>query len=414
MVEQGEEALMSKLPTAEVNSVTPNIVISQTIEQAVEDTTQLITVNKQLVEAQLIADETWAKIYIEALEEGRVGTSIELDIRRPSFMRTIGIETGLVAAEEARSYYDLITQPTLTEQMLDKQYQLTPLQRQQLEVDREVSRQQFDPLLTVEELEIPEIALRLVDFQAMCALEARLAELYPIQFHSIIGQLVELCENKISKLQTMVGYEALQKHMLQIYVPYFSCFPYSLNILAMRITAATMQALAHKAITLYEMGAYSIQMTKPTLGIVVVENRTLETKVVLSGKPLSDAVPTKNAIYATEDITDEDEVPLAKDNLGHPYFWMMLRYAFSMPYYLRRLLAIATGMPENYKYGLYFGIGGLPSRYSTWKQKFLHVPEAKLMKYSADKTVMDLIKKYNAKKGFFYRRYGRYYNKRRV
>jgi hypothetical protein len=405
---------MSQQTDTLVNPVTLTTEESTVVAQAIVDTIELIRYDEQLVEITMEVDKAYQQIMGEAAEEGRIGTLMELNIRNPNYMRTLGLNLGIYNYDELKRHYDETMQPTLEEQLLERQYTMTPLQRQELEVDRELSRQQFEPEVTVEELDLPDIACRLIDFQAMCTLQAKLSQLYPAQFQQILSQLIKMCEGKLSQLETMTGYEALQKHMMQIYVPYFSCFPYSLNMLAMRVDATTMSKLSGKAITLYEMGAYSLQMISPTNGIVLVENQTLEVKVILSGKPLSEAIPTKKSIYATESIDSEDEVPIAVDNLGHPYFWMMLRYAYSMPYYLRKMMAAMSGMPENYKYALYFGIGGLPSRYSTWKMKWRKTPEAKYLKYSADKNVMDLIKKYQAKKGGFYRRYGVYYNKRRV
>jgi hypothetical protein len=303
--------------------------------------------------------------------------------------------------------------PQETQELIEQDL-LLPEQRISIEVQQEYTRTTFQLDLTIEELDIPEMALRLVDFQVMCELEHKLSDLYPVQFPAIIRQLVELCEARMTKLKPMLGYEALQKHMLQLYVPYFSCFPYSLNILAMRITAATIASLRGKVMTTYALGALTQQTVKCKALAPPIEQRTLETKIVSSGKTSLDAIPAKFSLNATENLDEEDEVPLGKDAQGHPYYWLALRFTYSIPYKIRRLMAIMSGMPENYKYALYFSIGGLPSRYSTWKMKWLSVPEAKYLTYSRDKTVRDMIIKYNVKRGYFYQRYGKYYKKRRV
>lgn len=401
------------------NIVSPDSVITANemfseVESAVQEVVEMVKQITSTVQEQVERGEELQRKVKEAMEqnqktpllEGTVGELISLSILN----QALSLKSGY----ELREQYESLLMPTLQEQLLMKQEAITPLQAQELGIQRQLIKVQSEPPITIEQLDLPTIELLYTDFQTMCALELQLERLYPNQCPTIRQQLTVMCEQRVSRLHILQGYEALQKQMIQMYVPYFSCFPYSLNILAMRITAATISALLNKTMTLYALGAQQQQMTACKYMLMPCENRTLQTKVVASGKTLNEAVPSKFSLKATENLDDEEEVPLGTDYTGHPFFWMTLRYAYSMPYYIRRILAIMTGMPENYRYGLYFGIGGLPSRHSTWKQRWLGAPEAKYLHYSVDTDVMNLIHKYQSKRGFFYMRYGQYYKKKRV
>jgi hypothetical protein len=260
----------------------------------------------------------------------------------------------------------------------------------------------------------PPIALNLIDHTALCTLDSVLYELYPDQLQLIVQQLVQMCEKKAKFISVMVGYEALQKQLLQLYVPNFMNFPFTLNMLAMRITALSRQALLNKSMTVYIMGASQASMLKTKYTITPADFRRIESKYVSSGKPESDAVPEKFSVGYTERLTEEEKVGLIRNMKGKELPFMALRYAYSMPYWLRRFIAIHMGYPENAKYALYFGIGGLPTRRSTWRYDFLKYSEAKYLNYSADEHVRNLIKKIQTKRGHFLKRYGKYYRKRRI
>jgi hypothetical protein len=409
----GEELLMSELVEVTVDVSLTTCTEEENITVPVEDTQQESTYIENEVEAELIANEELDKMVQEATEEDRIGTQLELNMKNPKFMQMVGLELKLFTDMEARLKYEEAVEPTLEEQLLNQQYVISPERKTELEVQRQLVQQRYEPEAEIEELETPVRMYDITDFQALSAIELALSQLYPTQFNSIMGQLFQLCEAKATFLPAMIGFEALQRHMMEIYVPYFSAFPYSLNLLAMRITAANMYIFQHKTATLYAMGAMQAQMVKCKWQINVCEYRTLETKIVASGKTFIDAIPTKISLEATEDLDEDEVIPLINDTTGHPMLWMVLRYAYKLPYRIRRLIAVMTGMPENYKYGLYFGIGGLPSRYSTWKQKWLKNTEAQYLNYSINKDTMDMIRRYQAKRGYFYARYGKYYDKRR-
>jgi hypothetical protein len=226
--------------------------------------------------------------------------------------------------------------------------------------------------------------------------------------------MVKAAESRTNRIKTLMGSEALQKQLIQLYMPSQMTHPFTLNIMALRMSALTMPFLLGKSMTIYYMGAMQAEGLKLNEATMPALNRNIITKATASGKTPNESVPSKFAVGFTKDFTGDEKVGVPKDHNKNETLWLMLRYAFAMPYWLRRMIAIQTGMPENSKYASYFGIGGLPSRYSTWRYKFWQYPEARYLKFSVNQDVMNLIMKYQSKRGAFYARYGAYYTKTRV
>jgi hypothetical protein len=266
----------------------------------------------------------------------------------------------------------------------------------------------------IEERLLPEIALRLIDHTALCLMDKYLYETYPIETTQIVQQLVKACEAKTTRVQPLLGYEALQKQIMQLYLYPLMTHPFTLNLTALRITALTMSALLHKAATLYMVGANQAQAIKPKSLMQPCTKQRLETKHVASGKTITEAVPEKFSVADTDDLTEDTDVNEPKNLFGQEGIFLSLRYAYGMPYKIRRLIAIHMGMPENHKYALYFGIGGLPTRRSTQRFTQRKYSEAAMLNYSRDQYVMKAIQQYNTRRASFYARYGKYYRKRRL
>jgi hypothetical protein len=265
-----------------------------------------------------------------------------------------------------------------------------------------------------EDLRIADIALGLIDHQALCKLDAMLYDLDPTGTTEIMRNIVKMCEAKTQRLPIIAGNEAIQKQLLQVYVPYYKTHPFSLNMFSVRVSALSMTSLVGKALTYYIEGAVPAIVMKIEPEAPPCEYRRNETKFTSSGKPLTELIPEKFSLGVTESFTGDEDVGIPRDRNEHSQFFMGIRYAYTMPYWIRRFIAIHMGMPENSKYALYFGIGGLPTRRSTDRWNFSKYPEVKYLKYSRDEKIMKMIMKYQARRGAFYKRYGQYYKRRRV
>jgi hypothetical protein len=380
-------------------------VTEQTVQQTVAETiTEALYTAK--LEAQFIDTFEKAKgfqtFYQQQLQHVQIMTQI-----MHYFVPTLPL------SERRETLYD-ITQPLLKEEKallkhLLKYSQYASQQRQK----RDLTRLERYEQETQERL-LPTIALNLIDHTALCILDKELWQTYPTQVQQILQQIKEMCEKKTFHITPLPDYIALQEHLLQTYSTAHATHPFLLNMLAMRLTAMSMQVLKNIPMTIYYVGAVQQQMMQCKYQLTCCENRRLETKYVSSGKPTTEAVPEKYSVGWTPKLTGDEKVGIPKNMKGQELIFMALRYAYSMPYWIRRMIAIHTGMPENSKYALYFGIGGLPTRRSTWRYDFLKYPEAKYLQYSADEHIRKLIQKYSAKRAYFYKRYGRYYRKRRV
>jgi hypothetical protein len=345
--------------------------------------------------------ETATKFMNQQLAVNRLWLSIvrgEIQVPLPQERRLLSQMLMPLEEEEELFTKRLITVRQKTEQQLTRRH-LTRLEKW---------------LTEIRQRPLSPTAINLIDHTVLCELDKLLWETNPTTVTQITQQLVEMCEKKTSRLQPIQGQEAVQKHLLQLYVPMFMTFPFTLNMMALRLSMLTRQAMLGKSMTLYYMGATQAQAIKQKHQLACCEQRRLETKQVSSGKPSSDAIPEKFSVGYTHALTEEEKVGLIKDIRGSELPFMALRYAYSIPYWLRRFVAIHMGMPENSRYALYFGIGGLPTRRSTWRYDFMKYPEAKYLQYSADQHIMKLIRKIQIRRGHYIKRYGKYYKRRRV
>lgn len=251
-------------------------------------------------------------------------------------------------------------------------------------------------LIEVQERLLSPHAIVLTDHQAFCLLEKYLWDNLRTETQQILEQLVEMCEKKAWYIKPIEGLEHLQKLMLQQYITAFNEMPYMMNMLALRLTQLTKQALINKSMSIYIQGATQAQAIKQKQQLKSCQARKLITKSVASGKPRKEEFPTKTF---TEHIWGYDpnmKIGLWKDLKGKEYFFLALRYAFNMPFWLRRFFARQAGMPENHKYAGYFGIGVIPTRRTRFKAKKERYPEFYFTPYSRNQYLKD-IKKYGSR-----------------
>jgi hypothetical protein len=398
-VQMPEQYAESILNTVEMQTVVETITLQEALQEAIE-------LEARVADMQRLIDIETEYAYKGQLQQ----------LRNETFTNAFML-TQFIGALTPESRNEALERLDMTHQQLEEQVtkgMITPVERTLQEFGLRQHTRIDEIEQEIEKLDPPQISLSLIDFQALCELDAYYHDTYPVQTEIIMQQIEQMCEAKMYKIPAMVGYKALQEALLELYVPAYASFPFTLNIFCMRMTALSITQLIHKQVTIYATGAVQDALLSLKEEIGSCEMRRIETKLVSGGKTATDAIPNKYQIAQTDDLTGDEKLGVPRNPKGHQTLWLMLRYAYSMPYWIRRMIAIHTGMPENYKYALYFGIGGLPSRYSTWKRDFYKYPEAQYVTYSVNEHVMKLIQRISYKRYTFYERYADYYDKRRM
>ena len=272
--------------------------------------------------------------------------------------------------EEARQRVMPLLMPTLEEQKI-RARRVTPVRyTEQVEYSR---TQRVEPALIeqeIRELILHRTSIILIDQLMLALLETYLFINFREAMLQILLKILEMVTRKLWYLERIAGLEALQKLMLQLYVYAFMEYPKTLNMLGMRVTPLTLSMMEHRPASLYITASMEKTQVKQKAEIKSAERRKPEIRVVYGSRTRAPETSIKREIGVTEDLTKDTIVHVGRDYQGKEMLFTALRYAYSMPFWLRRWLAREIGMPENHKYARYFGIGCIPSRRAryTWKK----------------------------------------------
>lgn len=395
-------------------------------------TRKLLTAIDQITSRTMITHQEVSRRAVEWVTAHQVSLRITSEMIRKEMERTLTVERlvtttahahlrpliPLIPPQESTRYITRLLMATEQEEKAQTKH-IVPsrfierLRRERLEELRpEQIREQMRQYL------LDPTAISLIDHTAFCSLEAYLWQTRPLQVTQVLGELLKTVTRKTWYVDHIVGLESLTKLMMQMYLYAFMEFPMCLNILGLRVTPLTMLVLRHKVASVYMTHAMECQdvRTRPYLG--TVQARKIETKLVVSERSRTEVIPRKENIAVTTDLTEDTRVSTGRDGQWKDMFFTMLRYAYSMPFWLRRWLARTYGMPENHKYARYFGIGCIPTRYARYSRKERFMPEATYLTYSRDEKIMKEIIRYNMRfrGGVTYKgRYGgwRFWRRRR-
>ena len=304
---------------------------------------------------------------------------------------------------------------------------LTPLEEQEIEAkgilplrriqDQKLKRQHITRLEkwleTQKEHILSPMACTLIDHTALCLMDKYLWTSLREETEQILDQLKHMTISKSRYIPALPPIEAIQKQMLQLYVPLMHTHPFSVNLLALRLSMLTEEPLKNERLTIYYYGSIPAEAVKTKPFMLLATEQLLISKAISSGKPRHDAISTKIIAGGTESFTGDEIVDRPRNPRSRETMFMALRYLYQMPYWIRRMMAVHYGMPENHKYANYFAIGGLPRRGTKFWHELNRVPEARYLQYSADEYVAKIIRKYNARRRAFYARYGEYYKRKR-
>jgi hypothetical protein len=266
---------------------------------------------------------------------------------------------------------------TLEEEVIERKRVLPAYQAQVVELERQtrLKRQKIEEEMRLYRLHRNSIAMLEQTIFAM--LESWLYQHYPTQVLQVLGKIIEQCIKKQWYMERIEGLEHLQRMMGQMYQYVMMEYPQTYNMIGMRVTPLTMTVLRHRNAVIYAVYSMQKEKVKQKATVKTVLKQKESTKKVQSGKPSHAVIPQREHIGTTEDLTEETPVSTGKDDFGREWFFTALRYAYSIPYWLRRQLVRTMGMPENHKYARYFGIGCIPTRrtmYGYKKQRYGREP----------------------------------------
>ena len=250
----------------------------------------------------------------------------------------------------------------LEEEIIERKRILPAYQAQTVELERQtrLKRQKIEEEMKLYRLHRNSILI--IEQTILAMLESWLYQNYPIQTLQILGKLIEQCIKKRWYIERIEGLEHLQRMMAEIYQYIMMEYPKSFNMIALRVTPLTMTVLRHRSGALYATYAMQKQEIKQKATLKTELKQKETTKHVLKGKKRYTIVPQREHVGTTYEVTDETRVSTGKDDLGREWFFTALRYAYTIPYWIRRQIARTMGMPENHKYARYFGIGCIPTR----------------------------------------------------
>jgi len=251
---------------------------------------------------------------------------------------------------------------TLEEEIIERKRILPTYQAQTVELERQtrLKRQKIEEEMRLYRLHHNSILM--IEQTIFATLESWLYQHYPTQVLQVLGKLVEQCIKKQWYMKRIEGLEHLQRMMGEMYQYIMMEYPRAYNMIALRVTPLTMTMLRHRRGSIYATMSAQKQEIKQKTTLISATKQKETTKHILKGKRRYTIVPQREHIGTTEDLTEETPVSTGKDDFGREWFFTALRYAYSIPYWIRRLIARTMGMPENHKYARYFGIGCIPTR----------------------------------------------------
>jgi len=168
-------------------------------------------------------------------------------------------------------------------------------------------------------------------------------------------------------------------------------FPAQMVLMGLRVTPLTMTVLRHKVGSVYMTMALQEQAVSQKALLTSATKQKLETKMVTSGKGRQEVIPIKQNVSAVTDLTEDTLVSMGRDAMGKEWLFTTLRYAYSIPFFVRRMLVRNMGMPENHKYARYFGIGCIPTRYARRSFKRRSYDDYSGFLYSRDEQIRKYI-----------------------
>jgi hypothetical protein len=306
--------------------------------------------------------------------ETAIKEAIEITVKQTlpflNVQRLMAIETALrytryiaplLPAEARRTIQQALIRP-YEEEQIERKHILPRYVTQKFE-QQKIQRLTSE-LIELETVVVPlhDWSMLMIEQQIFAELEKTIMQKYQLQTLQALQKIVEACINKQWYIEPIKGLEHLQKLLALLYFYVMMEYPQAYCMLGVKVSPLTMMLLRHKCASLYMTYAMSKQESRQKAVLKSATKKKEEKKVVEAGKKRYEIIPSREHAGTTEDLTEETQVTVGKDDFGREMFFTALRYAYGIPYRIRRLLVRMYGMPENHKYAKYFGIGCIPTR----------------------------------------------------
>lgn len=327
--------------------------------------TETITTSGFIITQHQATETMRNKTIIEQESITTAKTILFLNVQRlMAIMRAINVSKMAVILEPAERIQTLtkLFPATLEEETIQRK-RILPTYK--METYAQTKQQRLTRQLIEEDMRLYRLyerSILMIEQQNLARFEKWLWMNYPIQTIQVLGKMLEQCIKKLWYMERIEGLEHLQRIMAQEYLYIMMEYPKAYNMIGMKITPLTMSVLKNRSASIYATMASSKQEYVKVLSIMPAYKILELIKFVQSGKKRISKVPQRINVGVTEDLTPETLISTGKDEFDREWFFIALRYAYSIPYWIRRMIARTLGMPEYHKYALYFGIGCIPTR----------------------------------------------------
>jgi len=239
--------------------------------------------------------------------------------------------------------------PTFEEELIFRKH-LLPLRI--LESERVLRRERLrteETRETTRTLKLHQQAITVPEQRPLADLEVYLYTFQLEWYEKILLKIIDMCKAKQLYLERIVGKEALQKLMLQMYVPFYMEMPMRMNAIAIRLTQATMLYMSGIAGTIYSAIASVGQAIKTKWQLITAQKRRVESKALASGKKRKEPFQTKTTSDYEEHIYGTTKMKVGKDLTGKEIAVISVAMSYGMPYMIKRAIVRQMGLPENSK-----------------------------------------------------------------
>jgi len=241
-------------------------------------------------------------------------------------------------------------------------------------------------------LKLHQQAITCIEQRALANLESYLYTFQLEWYEKILLKIIDMCKAKQLYLERIVGKEALEKLLIQLYVPFYMEYPQKLNMIALRLTQATMLYASGISGTLYRAVSSTGQAIKTKMQLVTTQKRRLETKAVASGKKRKEPFQTKGEGGITESLSKKDKIGMGKGLTGKEYAVLSVSLAYGLPYYIKRMFARSIGLPENSKLYRRPYISFIPVRRTLRRSSFGKRRHTDITTFSRDEYIKNMRK----------------------
>jgi hypothetical protein len=288
--------------------------------------------------------------------------------------QTMEILPSIVGAEVEEGISRLLEIPEEAQRLLLK----TPLGTRLEQIERFKRMQDLKPverLLGIERLKLDRPAVMSLEQTILSMLESLLYTTRYDDVNIIMQELMAMVEERRRYARIEPRLEALTKHLLQQYMPYFMEPPQEHNMIGLRLSLMTMQWLKNKSVTLYATMAGQGQTMKQKAELMSCEPRQERQKSLALLKKELEWFNVVLGLTGSKELKLSDNVPLFPDFMGKPIVTVTLLQVASMRFLLTDNYSKVIGFPENKWYLVYPRIEVIITRTGVRMRRRMRVPE---------------------------------------